>query len=967
MPSITKHRGNTADAPMPVDREDLSEPISASDLLDLFKDVSQTLGETEGQDKTLLTVLHQIATKTGWPVGHVYFVDTTTDVLAPSNLWHLEDPIKLKAFREITAQTTFARSAGMPGKVWVSGKPMWIANVQPGPKFPRAAAAHEIGLVSGFGFPLTAHGTVLGVVEFFSTDHRKPDDGLMDCLAVIGGQLGRMVEQYRSNATISRQAKIVDQVEEIIAVADSTGVVFDCNESFQRTFGLPKEQIIGRRTRDFLAQVNEPATSRASIIEGLATHGAWRGNLDFEVADKSVRTFDLSVVLYADPTTKTEGRMLVGRDITETLQATDALRLSSTALNATDGGVLIVKWDPPFTPIVFANPAAEHMFGYSKDELVDQDPADILYWPDTENDERDTFLNAIRTGKSAEAIIRSVRKDGSHFERQVIVSPIKDESGATTHLVSVSRDVTEIRKREDLVERQAAVMETMTDAVIITDDGIVLDCNSAFADLVGASKADLIGTNARTTHISPSDDTTKTEGIIAAVEAEGRWAGEQHLCRADGSILTIESRVSSMRDDHGNRKAMVTVCRDITARRTLEDSLVQQEAILSNIKEAMLIQSTAGIILECNDAATEQYGYSRDELVGMNSRDLLPPDFDAEPFFELAIKGLSETGHWAGEIEITRKDGVKIDVEISSTLLRDRQGNVVGWVELNRDITERKALEKELLLSRAALEAADVAVVISDALDPNNSVTYVNPAFEKMTGYSREEALGNSVGNLVNVEHTQRNDFDASKTQATLKPIKVTTPSTRKDGRKIMRNVRVGPIYDDNGVLVNWLSLSTDVTQEKEREALLKRQAAVMQAMADAVIVSDQEGVILECNQAYAALIGRNKQDIIGMNAQDFTAAEDFETSANILRAIENNGHWIGEGRLRRSDGETLTVDARLTVVPGGNEDEKVVVTVARDVTTQRKMEDHLERQAATLKNIKEAMLVQNSEGIVVD
>lgn len=715
---MTKHRDQDTGAAIPAGHEATAELMSTADLLEMFKSVSQALGEIDGQDETLLFTLRDIATRTGWPVGHIYFVDETKNVLVPSNLWHLDDSKDLAPFQRVTAETPFAYSTGMPGKVWASGKPMWIADVTPGPKFPRAAAGYDIGLVSGFGFPLTAQGKVLGVAEFFSTDRRKPDDGLMECLAIIGGQLGRMVQQYRSNATI---------------------------------------------------------------------------------------------------------------------------------------------------------------------------------------------------------------------------------------------------------ERQAAVMSTMGDAVLITEDGIIQDCNAAYADMIGAPKDSLAGVNARRDHIWPSDDTIEPKAIIAAVESDGAWSGEQRLRRANGDILTIESRVSAIADEAGNRRAMVTVCRDITARRTMENSLVRQEAILGNIKEAMLIQSAEGIILECNDAATTQYGYTRNELIGMNSRNLLLPHFQSEPFFEKAITELMETGHWAGEVQIIRKDGAQIDVEISSTLLKDHRGNIKGWVELNRDITERKALEKELKLSRAALEATDVAVVITDAQKSGSIVTYINPAFETMTGYSQEEVLGNAVGDFVNTENTERDLSEDEPADGELKPIKVFASSTRKDGQEIIRSVRVGPIYDDNGAIVNWLSLSTDVTKEKEREALLTRQAAVMQTMADAVIVTDESGLILDCNLAYAALLGREKAEIIGTNAQNFTAAGEFDTAENILETIAAKGSWFGEGKLLRRDGQTLTVEARLTLVTDEGSETNVVVTVARDVTTQRQMENYLERQAATLKNIKEAMLVQNAEGIVVD
>lgn len=92
MPTLTTHRGHTASAIAATEDDVRTGVTSAEDLLDLFKSVSLALGEIEGQDETILTVLRAIATKTGWPVGHVYFVDENDDVLVPSNLWHLSNP-----------------------------------------------------------------------------------------------------------------------------------------------------------------------------------------------------------------------------------------------------------------------------------------------------------------------------------------------------------------------------------------------------------------------------------------------------------------------------------------------------------------------------------------------------------------------------------------------------------------------------------------------------------------------------------------------------------------------------------------------------------------------------------------------------------------------------------------------------------------------------------------------------------
>jgi len=165
-------------------------------LIKLLQEVAVAANEAKTVENALQMALEIICAHTGWPVGHVYLpADDGTGKLAPSGIWHLGDHEKFGTFRKITEATRFASGIGLPGRVLSSGKAAWIVDVTQDPNFPRARIAADIGVRAGSAFPVIVGKELVAVLEFFSDKVAEPDGPLLEVMAHVGTQLGRVVER----------------------------------------------------------------------------------------------------------------------------------------------------------------------------------------------------------------------------------------------------------------------------------------------------------------------------------------------------------------------------------------------------------------------------------------------------------------------------------------------------------------------------------------------------------------------------------------------------------------------------------------------------------------------------------------------------------------------------------------------------------------------------------------------------
>lgn len=137
----------------------------------------------------------------------------------------------------------------------------------------------------------------------------------------------------------------------------------------------------------------------------------------------------------------------VDRDITERKRFEDALRLRDRAIEASSVGIIITDALRPGNPIIYANPAFLRITGYALEEVLGKNPR-ILQGPDTDPGAIQEIRQAIREGRDCHLTLKNYRKDGTPFWNELLISPVRDESGQLTHFVGVQTDVTELRRVE---------------------------------------------------------------------------------------------------------------------------------------------------------------------------------------------------------------------------------------------------------------------------------------------------------------------------------------------------------------------------------------------------------------------------------------------------------------------------------------------------------------------------------------
>jgi PAS domain S-box-containing protein len=178
-------------------------------LLRLLEGITTAANQAISVEAAMQSAIEQICTTIGWPVGHAYLTsDNGAFALGATRLWYTENPEQFALFRKITDALTAAIPDELPHQVLLTGQPCWNADITTDPAMPRARLISNIGVRASFAFPVLVGAEVVAVLEFFSTEVSEPDNALLEVMAHIGTQLGRVVERQRADTAIRRSERL---------------------------------------------------------------------------------------------------------------------------------------------------------------------------------------------------------------------------------------------------------------------------------------------------------------------------------------------------------------------------------------------------------------------------------------------------------------------------------------------------------------------------------------------------------------------------------------------------------------------------------------------------------------------------------------------------------------------------------------------------------------------------------------
>jgi PAS domain S-box-containing protein len=182
---------------------DITEYRRAQQRLAMQYSVTRVLSESSDFTDSASQLLQMMGECLEWEVGVLWQVNRQANVLYCVDLWHAPDA-GARSFETLCREVKFRKGAGLPGRIWAWGAPVWIPDVLEDANFPRAAAAESAGLRGAFGFPIRIGTEVLGIIEFFSREIRQPDEELLKVVTSLGGQIGQFKERTRAEKELEQ-------------------------------------------------------------------------------------------------------------------------------------------------------------------------------------------------------------------------------------------------------------------------------------------------------------------------------------------------------------------------------------------------------------------------------------------------------------------------------------------------------------------------------------------------------------------------------------------------------------------------------------------------------------------------------------------------------------------------------------------------------------------------------------------
>ena len=424
----------------------------------------------------------------------------------------------------------------------------------------------------------------------------------------------------------------------------------------------------------------------------------------------------------------------------------------------------------------------------------------------------DVYGRVARTGvpESFEAYVSALKM---WFE-VAVYCPSKD------HFVALFNVITERKRAEEALReseaRFSATFHFSPIPVSISDatDEKWVEVNEAFLSVTGYTRDEVIGHTFRDINLWARPEDRKAMRTMLAEQGRVRDF-EVDIIKKGGAPGTM--LISVERINLSGKPYLLIMGDEITERKRIEKAHRQSEerhqTILKTAMDGFWMVDMQGQLLEVNESYCHMSGYSEPELLTMHIRDLEAEETANDVASH--IRKIKETGEDRFETRHRRKDGSLLDVEICAQYRATDGGRVIAFL---RDITQRKRAQLEHERLSKAIEQAIEVIVITDT---NGTIQYVNPAFTRVTGYSREEALGQNPRILKSGRQADSFYQELWRTLNAGGTWQGIFVNKHKDNTLFTEEASISPVYDAAGHIVNYVAVKRDITRELGLEAQL--------------------------------------------------------------------------------------------------------------------------------------------------
>ena len=316
--------------------------------------------------------------------------------------------------------------------------------------------------------------------------------------------------------------------------------------------------------------------------------------------------------------------------------------------------------------------------------------------------------------------------------------------------------------------------------------------------------------------------------------------------------------------------------------------------------------SNNGSIIYVNDSFEQVTGYAAAEILGKTAALLRSPNADPV-VFERIRDAIAQWQPVREEVLNRTKSGDEIWVELNITPITDETGAYRYWISVQRDITERKALDaslrvlsalnatqqQRLKLLDACLANANDVIIITEAepIDfPSPKIVYVNQAFEKLTGYSAAEAIGQTP-RMLQGKKTDRAVLDSIRyALKNWQPIRCEICNYTKNGEEFWMELDITPIADENGGYTHWISIQRDVTErismQRQYYALMQHHQMILDNLPALIGYWDKHLCNVFANNAYQRWFGLAPEALKGLSFNACLGEEIYQRNQGYIEGV---------------------------------------------------------------------------------
>jgi PAS domain S-box-containing protein len=493
-------------------------------------------------------------------------------------------------------------------------------------------------------------------------------------------------------------------------------------------------------------------------------------------------------------------------------------------------------------------------------------------------------------------------------------------------------------------------------------DGFILSWNQGAQLIFGFGKDEIIGQNASILFTPEDRAQGRPEQELKKAQETGRAEDTRWHLRKDSSRFFAQGVTTALRDENGKLLGYAKIARDDTARKEMEEALLESEEkyriVAETATDAIISIDDKSTILFINRAATRIFGYEIEQMIGQ-SLTMLMPEYLRHLHTagqERYIKTGKRHVNWEHvEVPALHRNGHEFPLEISFGEFNKNNKHI--FIGIARDITERKLTEEAARTANELFEI--VARTTNDSIwDWNLSTNKLiwNEGVQTLFGYEPEQ-----VSDSIDWWYDHLHPEDRERVVEGIHQVidlggQQWTDEYRfikADGSFAEVADKGFVIRDGNGNPLRMLGGMTDIAERKRSEGILQRYRLLSEKARDIVWILRPDGQILEVNQAAVEAHGYTREELLKMNIGDLREPSTLPRLSEDLNKAKEGTHF--ETVHVRKDGTIFPVEVNANGADFGGE--RLVMSIVRDISERRQAEEIIRRTQARLESVLEAGL----------